>query len=376
MLAGPCGRKRDSMKSNILLVFGAGASIGGRFYPVNDYQDNIRMPSGAGFFYDNLKQYNSDGSIQRYLNFIGMTYTNFYEYLKLAYGIDKKGFTPSDWKKLDLEKVLSLIDIGSEMYVPNTKYSQWYKNLRNELMDIITFEIMRRSLYKHCSLLDELFSGLKSSDSIFTFNYDLIAERSLIENNCSQYANYIDFMGKYEKQKSILQKGIFLKLHGSIDWVSCKNKKCSLFNKVILIADVAKSINISSYDSKCTICGQRVHSVIIPPISNKKQIQENTLFHKQWIIAKNQLVKFDRIIFYGYSFPSTDMYSEWLFRQVNFMVDEKGEKVKYRIDVINPEMKNRNSKTYKRYRELFAYQRIESYYSLGDFLSKEGKNFG
>jgi hypothetical protein len=359
------------MQHKKLLVLGAGASIGGQFNPINEYQDNIKMPSGAGFFYDILKQYNTDGSIKRYLNFIGMTYTNLYKYLKIAYDIDKNGFTPNDWKKLDLEKILSLIDIGSEMFVPNTKYSQWYKNLRDELMDIITFEITRRSLYKHCSLLDELFSRMTSYDSIYTFNYDLIAERSLIKNQSTQYTNYLDFMDNYEKQKSFLQKGIFLKLHGSIDWVSCKNKKCSLYNKVILNKEDAETFNISVYDSKCSSCGQRIHSVIIPPVSNKKQIQESNLFHKQWIIAKNQLVKFDRIVFYGYSFPSTDMYSEWLFRQVNFMIDDKKNKVKYIIDVINPEMKKRNGKTYRRYKELFASHTIIGYSSLEDYLSKE-----
>jgi hypothetical protein len=228
---------------------------------------------------------------------------------------------------------------------------------------------MRRSLYKHCYLLDDLFSCLKSTDSIFTFNYDLIAEQSLIKNDVVQYTNYINFMERYEKQKSILQRGMFLKMHGSIDWVVCKNKKCSLVNKIILRTDVARNNTVSSYEFKCTKCGEKIHSVIIPPVMNKKQIQENNLFHKQWIIAKNQLVKFTKIIFYGYSFPSTDMYSEWLFRQINFMVDKKGEKVKYKIDVINPEMKNRKSRTYLRYRDIFSYHQLESYYSLDDYLS-------
>jgi hypothetical protein len=41
-----------------------------------------------------------------------------------------------------------------------------------------------------------------------------------------------------------------------------------------------------------------------------------------------------RIIFIGYSFPPTDFYSQWLFRQVYFLQKHRPE-----IVVVNPEMK-------------------------------------
>jgi hypothetical protein len=361
-------RKEDNMKENILYVLGAGASIGGKFNADNDWIGNMRIPSGSNFLFDSFRQFNNDGSIRRYLNILGLTYEGLNRFISTAYRINKDGFDPKEWKKINIEDVLTFLDIGESMYVENSKYKKAFCKLKHSLVDYIAMQIMITSSDKKCELLDVLFSDLGKNDSVFTFNYDLVAERSLLINDSIQYHNYVDFMKTHRNKKAILQKGIFLKLHGSIDWGMCENPKCELYEIPYLFTDIINCRKLNAILPKCDKCKKQLVAAIIPPLSNKVKIESDELFHKQWVIAKNQIIKYRHIVFYGYSFPKTDYYSDWLFRHVNLSIDEKGKEVVHRIDVINPEMTRKRSATYKRYYELFRSHDIRIYESLEKYL--------
>jgi hypothetical protein len=84
-------------------------------------------------------------------------------------------------------------------------------------------------------------------------------------------------------------------------------------------------------------------------------------FKVAWM-ARNKLPNTKRIVFIGYSFPTTDFYSEWLFRQIYFLQEHRPE-----IVVVNPEMKKRGSLPAKRHRSLFKGCKIDVYGTLEEF---------
>lgn len=92
-------------------------------------------------------------------------------------------------------------------------------------------------------------------------------------------------------------------------------------------------------------------------------IHENSFLKNQWLIAREKLLDVNELIFIGYSFPPTDYYTEWLFRQLNFI--EKRNDIK--ITVVNPEYGKRGSLVTKRYKTIFRGYDIIGFKSLKDY---------
>lgn len=86
-------------------------------------------------------------------------------------------------------------------------------------------------------------------------------------------------------------------------------------------------------------------------------IHKNSFLKNQWLIAREKLIDVTELIFIGYSFPPTDYYSEWLFRQLNFRAKKK----KVKIVVVNPEYEKANSLVRKRYSTIFRGHEIEHF---------------
>jgi hypothetical protein len=113
---------------------------------------------------------------------------------------------------------------------------------------------------------------------------------------------------------------------------------------------------------KCPVCGdEHCELFVIPPTSNKL-IRRESLLHKLWLIARDKLSRCRKIVFIGYSFPTTDFYSEWLFRQIYFLEGNRPE-----IIVVNPAMKKKGSDVEKRYQRLFKGCRIQVFRNLKEF---------
>jgi hypothetical protein len=92
-------------------------------------------------------------------------------------------------------------------------------------------------------------------------------------------------------------------------------------------------------------------------------IHKNSFLKNQWLIAREKLLDINELVFIGYSFPPADYYSEWLFRQLNFI--EKRQNIL--ITVVNPEYGRRGSSVTKRYKTIFKDYKIESYKTLKEY---------
>lgn len=149
-------------------------------------------------------------------------------------------------------------------------------------------------------------------------------------------------------------EGYYLKLHGSIDWVYCPNRDCSSYSKVFAVDQLDKK-------HYCFECGSEVQYLIVPPVLNKN-FRNIPFMKKLWNFARNEIRIADEVVIWGYSLPSTDFYSKWLFRQTK-------EKLKS-VSIIDPEC-------YQRLKGKSQYQRNLKQF-LNPFLElfehKVGKN--
>ena len=232
-----------------------------------------------------------------------------------------------------------------------------FKCVRKDILNYISFEVAARSDNQRCEYLIQLFQSLSKRDVILSFNWDTIAESSLEFLNHPILQNYLEITKTFNFRVNDFneENGIFLKLHGSVNWKFCSNKKCQKRNKTFL--------NENFLTEKCS-CNEKLNTLIIPPTSNKDIIHKDSFFNKMWKVAAGKVTEADEIIFIGYSFPVTDYYSDWLFRQVNFARNRN-----IKITIINPKAVKKNSVLRKKCENLFKGLRIEVYENLEQYLA-------
>ncbi|MCH8311372.1 MAG: hypothetical protein IID17_00130, partial [Nitrospinae bacterium] len=101
----------------------------------------------------------------------------------------------------------------------------------------------------------------------------------------------------------------YIKLHGSIDLVYCSNNLCENFLKPLIRK--GKFID----ENKCGACHEAVKLYIIPPIQNKP-IRDMPYIRRSWNKAQELCRAAEQVVFWGYSLPQTDHWSNWLVRQI------------------------------------------------------------
>lgn len=350
-----------------IIILGAGASIGSKRFPIMSSFDQMRdkMPSAENFFYDLFTTNKTDKRPAGHINFLGLTFEGLNDLITRAWGINSNGFDPTEWKGVNIEEVMTFFEVGSKMHADGSEEQKMFTKAQEYLLTFLYPLMPLICENQHCEYLMKVFCELNNRDSIISYNWDTIAEYTLEHCRSIQLKNYAKLLRdsdvKIEKYKSM---GLLLKLHGSFNWMSCQNKKCDTYNtiKPPFTKNRCRLLNMRE-TWKCDSCGgNQLKPQIIPPVSNK-MIHENSFLKKQWMIARDQLIDTEKLIFIGYSFPPTDYYTEWLFRQLNFI--ENRDKLK--ITVVNPEYGNRKSIVTKRYNTIFKSYEIESFKTLKEY---------
>jgi len=363
------------MREGNLYILGAGASIGAKRYPENRFGQDKQMPSGNNFFYDVFQLEKSSKSGLDFMNSLDMTYEGLSKIIIQAWKLNPETefHEKEQWQGINIEDVFTFFDIGEKLYSKNSGYRRAFKQGKDNLTDFIFLMITMRTIGQRCLYLEKLFSHIKDIDNIISFNWDPIAETTLEFLNKTHYQNYLQlFKDEKIKIKKFSKKGLILKLHGSINWMICNNKNCIKYNRNQLIFGASdnklSSLSISDFD-KCKYCGNRLEVNIIPPSSNKISIHKDSFINKQWLLAREKLKFIKKLIFIGYSFPPTDFYSEWLFRQINFLIDDKNEFINMDIDIVNPDIFDKNSLTYERYHSIFKGHNLHYFKDLKSYVN-------
>lgn len=366
------------MREGKLFVLGAGASIGSKRYPTELWGQNKKLPSGNNFFKDLFEMDKKTEEGLDFMNFLDLTYEGTNKMIVQAWRLNQETqfFDPSEWANVNIEEVFSFFDIGQSMYEKDSDYYNSFKQAKEALKEIIFYQLFFRTRGQRCLLLEKLFKTLCPDDDIISFNWDTLADATLEFLGKPHFKNYKKLFnnpsGKIEDFSTL--GGILLKLHGSINWMKCRNKYCEKFGQIqfLPLENDQMIINTSMKNiDKCKYCDNNCTPYIIPPTSNKINIQHDTFVNKLWLIARDILRYTKEIIFIGYSFPPTDYYSQWLFRQINFLYDEKDKSFPTtKIIVVNPEITDKSSTTFKRYQTLFKGHEIETFETLENYVNR------
>lgn len=360
-------------KPRKIIVLGAGASIGSKRYPVRSSLDQMRtvMPSAENFFYDLFRIKKTEERTESFLNFLGLTYETLNDVIIRAWNINnsKNVFDPNGWKGVNIEEVMTFFEVGANMFDSGTQEHFFYNKAKNSLLEFMYPFIPMICDSQHCEYLQRVFFDLEPKDTIISYNWDTIADFTLSKVNAIQLKNYAKLMRDDNiNPQNYRDLGLLLKLHGSFNWMICENPKCTSYKKLKPPFRENRYKLLELRETwKCKDCGNgKLKTLIIPPVNNK-MIHKNQFLKNQWLIAREKLLYTDELIFIGYSFPPTDYYTEWLFRQIYFIEERK----KIKITIVNPEYGKRDSLVTKRYNKIFNSFEIESFKTLKEYANKK-----
>jgi hypothetical protein len=198
-----------------------------------------------------------------------------------------------------------------------------------------------------CNNHNALLSPLGRSDTVISFNYDLVVERAMRKIASSHRATFGDWVyGLAEKPVSYNLPTI-LKLHGSSNWR-------------LPIEDKKFEVLTSDWEDFDDSPGYRGHSgrgttfPIFLPFWDKRI--ERGPWRQLWTDCLTRLEKTGTLVVWGYSLPPTDIKAQQLFT-----LGLSGRR--FRLCVIDPSTATRD-----RWREMFPEAQYWEYAGVRSFL--------
>lgn len=253
---------------------------------------------------------------------------------------DNVGKSLTRGAKINFEQCMTNLEI-SYSRTKESKYRTATESLTKLIKEIINFAESGIAASREYEKLRMLVAQ-DEQNSILSFNWDSLLDQALshkrnswddlLESSTQVYQSFLVNFST-EGAKTIerigrgglgkLSKGVYLKLHGSINWYICPTAHCS-HHHLIHLSDPDET------KLTCGECGACLSSLIVPPTLNKN-IDATPLINRIWGMARNEIASAERIIIWGYSLPPTDFYSDWLLRQSSDKLKE--------LVLINPEAK-------------------------------------
>lgn len=174
-------------------------------------------------------------------------------------------------------------------------------------------------------LLERFCRLHKSFDSIVTLNYDTLLEEAFEQHlreddKVKVLHHYIGppapgFLAGLPlfKRFTLDARGVFAKLHGSVDWHTCSNPQCPNYRFIErpLRGEVEDVFAVD--EIRCDLCASTPNPVIIPPIASK-QFDRFPKLRLMWLQAYRALCSAQRWVFVGVSFAPTDFHLAGLLR--------------------------------------------------------------
>jgi hypothetical protein len=312
----------------VVFVFGAGASHGDQLVPLFD--DPMRQPSNSaapplatGFFskalYDSIGYAASEAE---------RDFGPMFKHIRESFAIpDAVG--EGRWADLNIEEVFTNVELLREFL--GRDGDAWAEatvarnDLARYLWRIISLCTQRkRGVYyqKVKSLIDRHVDA-----SILNFNWDLILDQEFMERvglgwgiSPGPYGNFDTIVLGRE---GVLTGGhgrwpLYLKLHGSLNWLQCTNQLCPSALGVTVLTDtqlcLARAMGLPGSGTViCNQCGAETIPLLVPPIL-KKPVIEKGVIRAIWGQARYRLELASKVVIIGFSATPSDFYAAWLFR--------------------------------------------------------------
>jgi hypothetical protein len=305
---------------SIVYVLGAGASYGEVLHqmegvPAREIAGK-RAPLANGFFSEAVLR-----SVGHTIEELRRDFPEALDYIGRLFSIPANDAAP--WENIDIEAVFTSIELDREFCGIESDYGAHCVLVRNKLL---------RCIFRILSLCTQGFSGeyshtlasnLGAADSIVTFNWDLLMDQELyFRPYRSHYNSFLAAALQYtEDDPFVFQEqppdGMFLKMHGSMNWFQCTNAKCPASKTIVRDVDfqgcLLRLMGMHWKDELCMRCGSSTEPLIIPPLL-QKPIADNWIVRSAWGLARKKLHQADVVVVVGFSAPPTDFYASWLLR--------------------------------------------------------------
>jgi hypothetical protein len=237
--------------------------------------------------------------------------------------------------KVWVEDLMSLLDVSEQFNarLPTTWLrSSRIRNLRGQLLVAIAdlmvdcqVEAENRESYAY---VDRFVKRLWPTDTVITFNWDVLLERRLVRNG-------IAFGYKSRDREQAVQ---LLKLHGSIDW-----RHGEMLDSIRHFHQVHRQLFQLPWDRLMEL-RQSGHlndapPYVVPP-TFFKDLQGSTDLEELWVTAFRKVVLADEIHFCGYRLPPEDMYARSVLRRAirqNLKDRKKKGRPAPTITLVNPD---------------------------------------
>jgi hypothetical protein len=231
--------------------------------------------------------------------------------------------TPDDWESIDLEKIFTSLELDREFWGVESNYGAHCTLAQNQLLTLITKLLAVGTKGVYGTYARVLASRLSPDDSVVTFNWDLLLDQELYHpdpaNDSGQYQSFIVAALEGNAGMRIdypsAPRGLYLKMHGSINWFQCINRKCPASDGIVFWDNtqfcLLHLMGAHTLGERCTRCGSATKPLIVPPLL-RKPIAENWIFRSIWGLAHAKLRAADVVVIIGFSVPPTDFSAYWL----------------------------------------------------------------
>jgi len=305
---------------SLVFIIGAGASHGESLValagaPPAPCETDVAPPVTTGFFKGDFLR-----SIGLPPESAAQIFSSAFDYIRSTKQIRPEvpvGQGP--WESIDLEEILTSIDLSREFQSPDSELGAANVLLRHNLIRYLWRVITLCTLGKYGLYSRALVQSLPWDATLITFNYDLLLDQELITQDglLTKYLYFRELALEQHRVPRQEETGLFLKMHGSLNWFRCANAKCPTGSRVEIEQDTTRCLEraMGTFIGKegCPYCASETIPVIVPPVL-RKPISEDSLIRTVWGLARRRLDVADTVVVIGFSAAPTDFYASWLIR--------------------------------------------------------------
>ena len=304
---------------NTVYVIGAGASYGESLVPLPNLPAghpelrHHQPPLTNGFFARELLDAIAYGQAEQ-------DFPEVIQYIRRTRLVEDR-FGEGKWQTINLEEVFTALEVEREFQNPESDLGAHLLLVRNKLVRYI------RRIIGFCSQgtsgrhYKALAETIQPNDSVITFNWDLLLDQEFLEPATEILINqYSTFFRTVQAPEALRCRfapgeGLYLKLHGSLNWFRCGNGKCKSNQEITFVCQTQSCLSFAEGIGEilCYKCGSEMNPIIVPPLL-RKPIVEDAAIRSAWGLARMKLKSASRVVAVGFSAAPTDFYTSWLLR--------------------------------------------------------------